>query len=220
MDPGFDISNTKEDLLGSQVSVVILTCLSALCPEADARGTPAFRAKMSGVSVSSHLSLWALPSTLDRNLYREQTRQLLGARWVGHFEPHVTLLESLTGDGAEREILAKTAACTAPFSIELTELANTASYFRCVVAVVRPEGGIVDLHSNLLRGLGRPTNEYWPHLSLVYAELGESAREKLASEVTAEFPAMVTIEKICIVDTGGELAPRWPLLTTWHLGPV
>jgi len=170
------------------------------------------------VSESPRLSLWALLSAHDSNIYRAYTKQLVGGGWVGTFEPHVTLLESLTGEVVERKAFEATAAATLPFSIELTGLATTAAYFRCVVAVVSPRDGIVSLRSELVRRLGRDSSDYWPHLSLVYGELGDVAREQLASGVAAKFPAVATIDKICLVDTAGELAPEWPVLATWQLG--
>ena len=85
------------------------------------------------MSESPRLSLWALLSAHDSNIYRAYTKQLVGGGWVGTFEPHVTLLESLTGEVVEREAFEATAAATLPFSIELTGLAD----YGCLLSLCR-----------------------------------------------------------------------------------
>jgi hypothetical protein len=173
---------------------------------------------------AERISLWALPSASDRDVYRPWIRHL--ARNVkNEFEPHITFFESIPSERSAAAAIGRVASETEPFTAELTDTRFTGKYFRCVVLIVRPEGPIVNLRNRLIGRLKESsvgdwdasTEDYCPHLSLLYGTLTADERERARANIDLTLPARLLVDAMCLVNTSKGNARDWPTLETWPL---
>lgn len=161
--------------------------------------------------------MWALPSSRDRDLYRRCIERLAHVVGSEPFEPHITLVGSVPTPASAAAVVQPVVAGTKPFAAELIEVVDSEEYFRCVVLVVRPEGKIVVLRDKLVAALGVRRDAFWPHLSLLYADVSPSERQRLRSSLHLDLPVSLVIDAVCLVNTGPSDVRRWSILEWWPL---
>jgi 2'-5' RNA ligase len=153
------------------------------------------------------VSLWLVP----RGEAHEDLARLVrdaSARSSGPaFEPHVTLVPGVEGD-VDRVLhaTARLAARTAPFEIRLAALGWRDEYFRCLFVEVQKDPELMALASAAREMLDLPAEPgYFPHLSLLYADLGAGSKPELAREVPPR-PAGFLVQAIHVYRTQGPVA--------------
>lgn len=102
------------------------------------------------------------------------------------FPPHVTLLPDIPRSEYEVLTAAKHLAATLePFQVDFERVASGHAFFQCVYLLVAREPKILDAWRAACEACGLPARpgEYMPHLSLVYADIPEDQRRKMASTI-------------------------------------
>jgi 2'-5' RNA ligase len=133
------------------------------------------------------------------------------------FEPHITLLGSVPNPETAVAALEAIATTVHPFTVELTAVVDTVEHFRCVVLTVQAEGQVVALREELVDALGAPHSDFWPHLSLLYADLNQSEREQLRNGIGIVLPVSLMIDTLCLADTGSNDVRSWSLVKSVSL---
>ena len=167
---------------------------------------------------TGRLSLWAMPAADDGDVYREWIERLAHAADTCSFEPHLTLVGSITTE-PPRARIARIVVGTARFAVDLVEVADNPERFRCVVLVARAGSPIVTLHNQLAAVCAVDAAPYWPHLSLLYAELDAVERERQRRSVTIPLPTRVAIDSVALVDTSDADVTRWSVIDRWPMLP-
>jgi len=163
------------------------------------------------------VSLWLMPRG---PVHEDLTRVIrdVGARSHGPvFEPHVTLVPGVEGD-VDRILLAtaRLAARTAPFEIRLESLGWRDEYFRCLFVEVRQDPELMVLARSAREMLGLPPEpSYFPHLSLLYADLDASSKPETARLVPPR-PAGFPVRAIHVYETRGPVS-SWERLASFGL---
>jgi 2'-5' RNA ligase len=122
------------------------------------------------------------------------------------FEPHVTLVGELVI--SENEAITKTkqlANLLKPFTISLKEVACLDEYFRCVFIKAEKTEGL--MNANLTaRALFKQENseEYMPHLSLVYGDLQGKTKKAIIQHLGAETATEFAAEGLYLYYTLGQ----------------
>ena len=161
------------------------------------------------------VSLWLMPRG---PVHEDLTRVIrdVSARSRGPvFEPHVTLVPGVEGD-VERILLAtaRLAARTAPFEVRLESLGWRDEYFRCLFVEVRQDPELMVLARSAREMLGLPPEpSYFPHLSLLYADLDAASKPGLAQGVHLR-PQGFLVQALHVYKTHGSV-PDWQRLATF-----
>lgn len=114
---------------------------------------------------------------------------------------------------------ASVAAITRAFDVTFTDLADSDERFRCITLTTPADGPIVGLASNTAAALGiEPKDPYEPHLSLVYGNLHDVARQTLKASVDIALPRTTLIDAISVVTINDDIR-EWTELGRWSLQP-
>ncbi|KAJ3135042.1 hypothetical protein HK100_003097 [Physocladia obscura] len=169
--------------------------------------------------VSSHgipgLSLWIGPpkgTALDNKL-NATISKYISETGVAQWGAHITLLGSVI-DSPE-QAAARIADVVKinnikPFSVRLVDVVTKDLFFQSVVAKAEETPELMSFN-NLLRNLYAPpsSENYWPHLSLVYGNVDAARKAEIVREILDEGGIVDEIVKVGVVEiwnTEGELA--------------
>lgn len=72
------------------------------------------------------------------------------------------------------------------------------TYYQCVLAAIEFSPALLQLREGCENTWGKIEKPYYPHLSLLYGDLGRDRREELAGSVQG-LPASVQIREIAVV---------------------
>jgi 2'-5' RNA ligase len=127
------------------------------------------------------------------------------------FQPHITLIGEL--DLPETTVATRTrelAGEIEPFKIKLDEVTYLDEYFRCLFIKVQKSRSLMDANS-AARALfdTEETEEYMPHLSLVYGDLTRQMKQNIIRAIGGKIDVAFLVEEIHLYYTGGQ--PR-----DWH----
>lgn len=177
------------------------------------------------------LSVWIRPEPrVDAKLHGvivAQSAALLPHGATGPFLPHVTVLGAIPV-ASEADIHAVTAAVGSiareshVFSVEAPAIVAGALFFQCVYALCTPSAPLSACFESLcaaLPSVPRPVPAYMPHLSLVYGDLPQSARETSAAALAARFGGKgvaFSAAALEVWDTSGPVE-TWRLLSSFSL---
>jgi len=150
------------------------------------------------------VSLWLMPTGAARGSLARLIRDVSGRVRAPIFDPHVTLVPGIEGD--EERILratAQLAASSRPLTIQLGRPGWRDEYFRCLFFEAERSAGLLNLERRARERLDlAPVTDYFPHLSLVYADLVESAKRALLPDLP-ERPPAVRVDAIHVYRTRG-----------------
>ena len=150
-------------------------------------------------------------SSLIRRLSREHSTPA--------FEPHVTLIGEInlpraTAISRTRDL----AASIRPFDIRLTRMAHHDRYFQCIFLLADKTPGIMKAHSTACTVFElTDTEEYKPHLSLVYGKLDRETRQRVILRIGDMMNITFRAREIFIYYTEGEPA-GWHCLSRFPCG--
>lgn len=163
-------------------------------------------------------SLWLIPEAVAREALSGTIADLARRLGAPSFEPHVTLIGGL-GQSAPEIVAAaeKLAAATPPFQLQLARLGHSARYLRCIFYEIAGSPLLTELHARA-RSVFRPEKDspFFPHLSLVYADLDEPTRRRLVEEMSGKGRAVFDVDELQVVRTDGEV-PDWRPLAAFPL---
>ena len=163
------------------------------------------------------VSLWLMPAAPAREPLAALIQDVSGRFRAPRFEPHVTLVPGLLGAVEPiLEAMARLAARTPPFQVRLGPLGWRDEYFRCLFAEVERDPELVAFEANARQELGlEPEPGYFPHLSLLYADLDVGRKRALAAQLPAR-PAGFEVHVVHVYKTHGAVS-RWHRLASFGL---
>ena len=156
-------------------------------------------------------SLWLTPTGKLGKRLAETIARLAEEHAAPQFEPHVALLGNLMG--AEEEVIAQAARLASrlqPYTIQLTSLATSAEFFRCLFVQVKPIEAVMAAHQQareLFHRQGDPP--YLPHLSLLYGRYPDHVKEDIITELGDRLQGEFTADSLHLYATGEQTS-------TWH----
>lgn len=163
-------------------------------------------------------SLWLIPEAVAREALSGTIAELARRLGTPSFEPHVTLIGRLGPSVPEIVAAAeKLAAATPPLELQLARLGHSARYLRCFFYEIGDCPVLTALHSRA-RSVFRPEEHppFFPHLSLVYADLDAPTRRRLVEEMSGASREAFDVEELQVVRTEGEV-PEWRPLAAFRL---
>lgn len=163
------------------------------------------------------VSLWLMPAGAALEALAGVIREVSARSHGPVFEPHVTLVPGIQGD-VERilQATARLAAQTAPVDVRLGSLGWKDEYFRCLFVEVRKDPELMALERNARELLGLPPEPaYFPHLSLLYADLDSDSKPGIAESVPPRLQGF-SVQAIHVYKTHGAVS-RWQRLASFGL---
>ncbi len=151
-------------------------------------------------------SLWLKPTGEVRaelagiisRLSREHTAPL--------FEPHVTLIGELTGQ--EDELITRArqlAGQLDPFTVQFGELSCLDEFYRCLFIRLQEATPLMQANAQARTVFHRESDgKYMQHLSLLYANLPATAKEKIKTQIGRIVHRSFPVDRIHLVSTQGD----------------
>lgn len=171
------------------------------------------------MSATARYSLWLLLPREAQERVQALIARLSARLGTPAFEPHITLLGSLTG--TEEDLRRRTRALAGTiesFEVRLLEAAWLDEYYRCLFVEVAPSRALQDAHEAAKRQFDRRLDaDFYPHLSLVYGELEEKEKEQILDDIGRYFDESIRIEELALYDTSGP-PPVWRCIERVGLG--
>jgi hypothetical protein len=163
-------------------------------------------------------SLWLIPEGAVRHELRTRIGTLSRRFATPVFEPHLTLVGSVSGPAAlVRETAARLARGTRAFSLLFVSAAHSEDYFRCVVLEADLSSMLAAAHRAALTALGLTSPPpFHPHLSLVYGSLLANTRATVCAELASLCPLSCDVGAIEVVETDGAVE-SWRTLESFRL---
>lgn len=163
-------------------------------------------------------SLWFMPQGEHYRWLAQVIGRFSQAWGTTRFEPHVTLLGGLAGP--EEEVISQTvrlAGSLQPIIIQLTSLAGTDEYFRCLFIRVEPTEEVLAAHQQAREVFNQPDEpQYMPHLSLLYHDCPEQVRNAIIAKIGGLFQGEFIAHDLHLYDTTA--APdTWRRVRTFSL---
>ena len=156
-------------------------------------------------------SLWLMPTGEVYNKFSDLIRRLAMEYSSPIFEPHVTLLGELMQ--SEEDIIRKTgqlAEGKEPFPVTLTTIDYQDFYFRALFVKVEETEPLILLHNRTKEVFGMQNIQvYMPHLSLLYGNFPQTAKERIIEGIGRNHPAQFTVNNIHLFKTGKQV-------NTWY----
>ncbi len=159
--------------------------------------------------------LWIKPSGKVYDILRKTIGNLSKTYQGPFFDPHVTLLSSLTGT-AEEIILRSEQLRTSlqPFDIQLTEPAYGDQYFQCVFLKAQESPALMNAHELARKLFVKDTNAYMPHLSLLYGHYSIEQKDKITATLSETLRLSFTVDKFDLIRAESEDPKDWISILT------
>ena len=164
-------------------------------------------------------SLWLTPPPPVYARFARLIAALSRRLGTPRFPPHITL----AGAGAEREedaiARAKALAATlAPVPVRLLDIGYSDAYFRCLFIRAERSPALLAAHRAAARALGgEVSDDFMPHLSLVYGNLPVERKKTLIAEIGRRFDLEFTAAQTTLCLPAGE-PDGWRTLGPFPLG--
>jgi 2'-5' RNA ligase len=162
---------------------------------------------------ASGVSLWLVPEPEARKRLAETIADLAKRLGTPPMEPHVTLIGRLAQ--AEAEVVAaagRLASATAPLQLRPFRVGHRDEYFKCLFYEIAADAALIDLHMRARLALGRSEDAlFFPHLSLIYGQLGSEAKQPLMGPLAPRRGERWRVDELHVMRTEGEPA-EWRLL--------
>ena len=149
-------------------------------------------------------SLWLMPSGRLYNQLQSLISQLNKPYSIPVFQPHVTLVGSLSGP-VETIIAQSTqlASLLKPYEIILQRVGYLNEYYRCLFVHVEPTESVMDAYKNAQGILNLPNKHYMPHLSIMYGSLPLNTKQKIIATIGQEFNIVFLASELHLFSTTG-----------------
>ena len=144
-------------------------------------------------------ALWLIPEQRAAEELRRVVEEYAARFGTPRFAPHVTLLSGIEvcspEDFAAWPASRLTATCQG--------VSQSHDFYRCVVVEIDPSPVMQSLRESAERHFGHRGDDSWrPHLSLVYGDLQEEVRRRIAGDIGPSFEGrqleMTAVEAVLI----------------------
>lgn len=122
------------------------------------------------------------------------------------FAPHITLLgQASDNEESARKLMEELTADQNPFSVTLKNIAFQDYFFRALFVLVEKTEPLQMLHEKAKQIFVKPgTDEYMPHLSLLYGDFTPEIKEEIIKEIGNVKPANFMVSSLHLFKTDGE----------------
>ena len=151
-------------------------------------------------------ALWLIPTGEPFARLAGTIRRLAREHGGPVFEPHVTLLGGMVGEAeAMANEAARLAAVTKPIDLRLRGIGFRAEFFRCLFLRVAKTEELTSAHERAAEIFPpRRKSPYVPHLSLIYADLEEGTKRRIAADLGETLETSFTVSSIHLVSLEGQ----------------
>lgn len=155
-------------------------------------------------------SLWLEPTGDIAYKLQERIKKLSKEYDTPLFSPHVTLLGGLNSSQTEAISLVDTlAASVKPFELKLTKAGYRDQFYQSLFAHVEETHQLKELRKTACRLFNiSNSEEYIPHLSLLYGDLSQKKKERILNIIGREFYIHFPVKGIMLMQTDG-LPENW-----------
>jgi 2'-5' RNA ligase len=164
-------------------------------------------------------SLWIMPEDDVYSRLSSTIRQLSKPYGTPEFEPHVTVIGTLTGDQHTLiEKIDQLAATMQPFDTKLRDIDYLNEYFRCLFIRIEQSAAVMGANTKARTILDQSRSaDYMPHLSLMYGDIDAVVKKAIIQTIGKDLHCTFPVTDIHLYATGG--APeRWYKVKSFHLG--
>ncbi|NGP87540.1 2'-5' RNA ligase family protein [Fodinibius halophilus] len=153
---------------------------------------------------SAKYSLWFEPTGDTAYKLQERIKKLSKKHDTPVFSPHVTLLGSIKLSETESITLTNTLASSVhPFELELTRAGYQNKFYQSLFVHVKKTEQLVDARKKAQRLFNMNSEDYMPHLSLLYGDLTKEEKERLLNLVGRTFYIQFSVKSIVLMQTDG-----------------
>lgn len=164
-------------------------------------------------------SLWLMPEDEIYSKLSSAIRQLSKPYGTPEFEPHVTVIGTLTGQKQTVvEKLTRLAAAIKPFDMKLMDIDYLNEYFRCLFIRVEQSKAVMDANTQARSIFDQSRNaDYLPHLSLMYGDIDIAVKKSIIETIGKSLRCTFPVSDIHLYATSG--APEhWHKIQSFRLG--
>jgi len=172
--------------------------------------------------VSGRISYWLIPAEPEKSIFERIICDLAQRFDAPVFEPHLTLY---SGPGDERdnldEIIARSTAGISEVVLRTSGVAHSNQFTKCLFVNFELNETVAKIANDLKEHFADQDGyELKPHLSLLYAQIRDDVKERLARELS--IPRAVRFDTVRAVSTGIGMVRKaeveeWRVLVTRQL---
>ena len=164
-------------------------------------------------------SVWLMPEDEIYAKLNSTIRQLSKPYSTPEFEPHVTVIGTLTGD--EQTLIEKMedlAGIMTPFPIKLMDLDFLNEYFRCLFIRIEQTAAVMGANTRARTIFDQSRSaDYMPHLSLMYGDIDTGVKKAIISTIGKDLRGTFPVNDLHLYSTRG--APEhWYKVHSVHIG--
>ncbi len=164
-------------------------------------------------------SLWLMPEDEVYVKLSSTIRQLSKPYGTPEFEPHITVIGTLTGQ--ERTVvekLTRLASAIKPFDVKLMDIDYLNEYFRCLFIRIEQTREVMDANTQARAIFDQSRSaDYMPHLSLMYGDIDIAVKRAIIRTIGKSLRCTFPVSDIHLYTTSG--APEhWHRIQSLHLG--
>jgi len=164
-------------------------------------------------------SLWLMPEDEVYAKLISTIRQLSKPYGTPEFEPHVTVIGTMTGQKKDlTEKMNRLAAEVKPFAVKLMDLDYLNEYFRCLFIRIEQSAAVMGANTKARTIFDQSRSaDYMPHLSLMYGDIDTAVKKAVIQTIGRDLRCTFPVNDIHLYATSG--APeRWHKVQSVHLG--
>ena len=151
-------------------------------------------------------ALWLIPTGEPFARLAGAIRRLAREHGGPVFEPHVTLLGGMVGETeAMANEAARLTAVTKPLDLRLRGIGFRAEFTRCLFMHVVETEELTAARERATEMFSLPRQSpFMPHLSLMYADLEEKTKRRIAADLGGTLETAFTVSSIHLVSLAGQ----------------
>jgi 2'-5' RNA ligase len=164
-------------------------------------------------------SLWLMPEDEVYTKLISTIRQLSKPYGTPEFEPHVTVIGTMTGQQQDlTEKMTSLASEVKSFEVKLMDLDYLNEYFRCLFIRIEQSAAVMGANTKARTIFDQSRSaDYMPHLSLMYGDIDTAVKKAVITTIGSDLRCTFPVNNIHLYSTSG--APeRWFKIQSVHLG--
>ncbi len=164
-------------------------------------------------------SLWFMPEDEVYAKLSSTIRQLSKPYGTPEFEPHITVIGTLTGqEQTVTEKLKRLARVIKPFEVKLLDIDYLNEYFRCLFIRIEQTREVMDANTQARTIFDQSRSaDYMPHLSLMYGDIDNAVKRAIMQTIGKSLRCTFRVNDIHLYTTSG--APEhWHKIQSFDLG--
>ena len=155
--------------------------------------------------MSKNFSIWLMPAKDDTKYLHGIISQLSREYNSDYFSPHITLYSPLRNHHRYiEERVEKLSKNLLPVDVKVTNIKYTNNFWKTLFFDIKTSPELIEIHRALLNYLpNKSTNQFLPHISLIYKKLSLEQKTKIMKKIISK--KSFTMNKIAIVQTGEDV---------------